>query len=154
MLSGDPLVAERLDVPLGLECRHATGAGRGDRLPVGAVLYVAPRVDTGHRRLHRTGRSDDVAVGVEVELPVEQRGVGVVPDRDEQACNREIAGGVGLDVAEHDVLEVAVAPDRLDDAVPAELDLGVAKARSCMIFDARSSLRRWINVTLSAKRVR
>ena len=32
--------------------------------------------------------------------------------------------------------------------------LGFAKARSCMIFDARSSLRRCTRVTLSAKRVR
>ena len=32
--------------------------------------------------------------------------------------------------------------------------MSLAKARSCMIFDARSSLRRWTTVTLSPKRVR
>ena len=32
--------------------------------------------------------------------------------------------------------------------------LGLAKARSCMILDARSSSRRWMTVTLEAKRVR
>ena len=32
--------------------------------------------------------------------------------------------------------------------------LGFLKARSCMIFEARSSSRRWMTVTLEAKRVR
>ena len=32
--------------------------------------------------------------------------------------------------------------------------LGLAKARSCMILEARSSSRRWITVTLEPKRVR
>ena len=31
---------------------------------------------------------------------------------------------------------------------------GLASARSCMIFEARSESRRWINVTLSANLVR
>ena len=35
-----------------------------------------------------------------------------------------------------------------------KLILGLAKARSCMIFDARSSSRRWMTLTLVAKRVR
>ena len=36
----------------------------------------------------------------------------------------------------------------------ANSSLGSAKARSCMILEARSSSRRWIRVTLEPKRVR
>ena len=47
------------------------------------------------------GLRDDVAVLVEVELTLEERGVRVVTDRDEHAGHGELARRVGLDVAEH-----------------------------------------------------
>ena len=53
-------------ISLRVEGRHAARAGRGDRLAVHVILYVATCEHTGHGCLHAVA-SDDVAVAVQIE---------------------------------------------------------------------------------------
>ena len=62
---------------------------------------------------------------------------------------------VGQDVADVDALDLGVADrPRRPCCSTGTRSWGWPKARSCMIFDARSSSRRWMSVTLSANLVR
>src|SRR5258706_8710177 len=79
----------------------------------------------GYRSLRRAGNREDVTVGVEIDLVDEQLGVRVVADRDEHAGDGDLTGRVGLDVAQQQTLDAAVADHRFDLAVPAEFDLRV-----------------------------
>src|SRR5438094_8434844 len=70
---------------LRVERGHTTGAGGGDRLPIGVILHVAGGEDAGHIGLGRAGLRDEIAGFVVVELVDEQLGVRVVADSDEDA---------------------------------------------------------------------
>jgi len=60
-----------VEIVLGVERRHASAAGGGDRLPIDVVLHVAAGKHAGHARLCSVVR-EDVAVGVELDLTVKQ----------------------------------------------------------------------------------
>src|SRR5215510_3047367 len=68
-------MAFRFKKALRFHRRHATGARRCDRLPVGAVLHVARVKDSGDVRF-RAAFGQNVAVGVGLDLTLEHCGVG------------------------------------------------------------------------------
>src|SRR5258706_11403902 len=82
-----------LEKLLGVQRRHAAGAGAGDRLAVDMVLHIAGGEHArhaGHRRkTFEAGLGDDVAV-LHLELALEDVGVGLMADRDEAALEREL----------------------------------------------------------------
>ena len=146
-------VVEVGEVALGVEGRGAAGAGGGDRLAVVVVDEVA-----GRRR--RPGGwcavervvDQHVALVVEVDLAVEQLGARVVADGDEQAGGVELAGLAGDGVAQGERRSSLSSPwISATSEFQANSIFGSAKARSCMILEARSSSRRWIRVTLRAE---
>src|SRR4051812_44014711 len=65
--------------------RAAPGARGGDRLPVGAVDQVAGREDAVQVRVRAAALGDDVAVLVQLDLPLHELAARVVADRDEEA---------------------------------------------------------------------
>src|SRR5579862_4604568 len=69
---------------LGVERRHAAGPGGGDGLAVGVVGDVPGGEDSRDVGGCRAWLDQEIAALVEVELPLEQLGVGLVPDGDEQ----------------------------------------------------------------------
>ena len=98
---------------------------------------------------------DQVAVVLHVELALEQVGVGPVADGHEQAGDGEVATSP-VDVSAHRDARRAWCRRgcRSTSLFHSILIFGFAKARSCMIFEARSSSRRWMRVTVSANLVR
>ena len=99
----------------------------------------------------RPAVDEHVALVVEVDLAADELRARVVADRDEQSGRVDLPCLAGLGVAQHDALELVVADDLVDLAVPGELDLVVGKApASAMILLARSSSRRWTSVTFEA----
>src|SRR5580658_3957059 len=76
-----------LQPPFGVDGRHTPGARRRHRLAVAMVLNV-PRGE--HADDARTGMvvHSEVSLGSEVEGTSEDRGGGVVSDRDEQSADR------------------------------------------------------------------
>ncbi|MNY03566.1 hypothetical protein D3C86_1361930 [compost metagenome] len=70
---------------------------------------------------------EDVALLVQVELALEERGRGLVTDGDEHAVDRLLAGLARLDVLEANGGDLVLAEDLVDHRVPDELDLGVGK---------------------------
>ena len=76
----------RFEKPLHFDRRHAARARRRDRLAVGAVLHVA-RVEHAGDIGPRAALREDVAVGIEFDLPDERLGVGNVADGDEESVD-------------------------------------------------------------------
>ena len=128
--------------------------GGGDRLAVDVVLYVAAGEDALDGCPGAVA-GDDVAVVVEVELTDEEVGVGVVADGHEDAADRRSFDVSPVTVSRRARPRPCRSPMTSSTALfHTKLILGLAKARSCMIFEARSSSRRWTSVTLVAKLVR
>ena len=111
--------------PFGVERRGAAGAGRGDRLAVGVVDEVAAGEDAGDVGAGGAALDEHVALGVELDDALDQLVARVVPDRDEQAGDRQLAGLTGDGVAQGDPGQLVLAVDGVDRAVPREADLGV-----------------------------
>ena len=115
---------EILDIPLGVDGRHATRAGRGDGLAVDVILDVAAREHAGYVG-RRAAPRHDVAVRVEIHVAADQAGVGDVPDGDEDAVDGELLDGAGLDVAQHHAGNHAARHvlDLVDHRIELERDL-------------------------------
>src|SRR6185437_5184124 len=119
--------SDRIQELLGIECGHATEAGRSDRLPVDVVGDVAGR----EHAAHRSGRGIafqpavylDIAVA-HVELAFENAGVGCVADRDEHAggCDLALAAVSGADQPQSGHAGV-VAQHFVHGVVPHQFDL-------------------------------
>ena len=102
------------------------------------------------------GLGDEVAVVVHVEHALEEVGVGPVADGHEQPGDRQASvTSPVLTLRTTAPSSLRVADQVLDDGEFHRNSIfGLANARSCMIFDARSASRRWIRVTLAANLVR
>ncbi len=91
------------------------------------VDQVAAGEDTGEVGPGRRVLDQDVAVGVEFDLPAEQFGAGVVPDRHEEAGDVQLLLDLGLDVAQDQAVDLVVAEYVHHLGVPDELDLVVGE---------------------------
>ena len=129
----------------GVDRRHATAAGGGDRLAVRVILDVAAgehAVDVG---VGRVGLGDQVA---RVRPCRARRRTGRCWDgarwrrtaRSPAGRDRSVDG-----VGDLDAVDLVVAVDLGDRVFQRNSIFGLAKARSCMILRARSSSRRWID---------
>ena len=111
--------------PFGVQGRGAAGAGRGDRLAVGVVDEVAAGEDARDVGAGGAALDQHVALGVELDVTLDQLVARVVADGDEQAGDGQLAGLAGDGVAQRDAGELVLAVDGVDGAVPREADLGV-----------------------------
>src|SRR5688500_370667 len=90
----------RGQIALGIECGHAAGAGAGDRL----AIVVVGHVPSGEYSRNAGVRSEqsrvlDIALIVELDLPLEEVCVRRVADRQEQATGVQILGSARLIVS-------------------------------------------------------
>src|SRR3984893_9385903 len=88
------MVVEEL---LGIHGSHATGAGRSNGLAVAVVLHITGNKNTGDGSLAAVG-GEQVSAGISGKFAGKGSGVGVVPDGNEDAMNRnvELFAGVGI----------------------------------------------------------
>src|SRR6185436_17885003 len=75
--------------PFGVYRSHAPGASRGNRLAIHRVLRVAAGKHTRNIGRSRAAIRDQVADIIHVELALEQIGVRLVSDRDENSFARK-----------------------------------------------------------------
>ena len=121
------------------------------------ILHVATGKDAGNVRSGRIGLGPDVAQVVEIDLSLEDLGVGIVPDRNEKTVHVELGFLLRLEIHE---LQARDAGVRASPQLPRRpysrwnLIFGLFIARSCMIFEARRVSRRWITFTSVANFVR
>src|SRR6056297_3515606 len=102
-------------VPLGFEPAlrvdrgGAAGTGGGDGLAVDVVLHVAAGEDAVDVGTAARRPGDEVAVVLHGQLTLEQVGVGLVADGDEQAGEGPGAALAGDGVLDHEALDARVA---------------------------------------------
>src|SRR5258708_2381039 len=77
-------MAFRFKEALRFHRRHAAGAGRRDRLAVGAILHIARMKYSGNVR-PRAAFGQNIAVSVGLDLTLEYGCVGDMPDGDEES---------------------------------------------------------------------
>src|SRR5713101_2737716 len=122
-----PALSPRLQPALGVNGRHTATPCSGNGLAIHVVGDVAGGKHAGHIRMGRTGCSDDVALGVQGELPAEERCIGNMTDSHEQAVGLDLTDLIGFGVAYLDSLHAAtrtwLAEHVFDHRVPHEADL-------------------------------
>src|SRR5271170_4209619 len=64
---------------LHFEGRRTAGAGRGNRLPVPAILHIATGEHTGHAGMDLV-RGFNVAIVVQIDQPTKHLGIRIVPN--------------------------------------------------------------------------
>ncbi len=79
-----------VEIVFGVDRRHAARTGGGHGLPIDVILHITRRKHTGHVGVAALP-GDDIAVGIELDLPFEQLRVRRVADRDEYAVERDLA---------------------------------------------------------------
>src|SRR5699024_5492897 len=104
---------------------RASRSGGRDRLAVGVVDRVTAREHTRQVRPRRTALDDDVAVLVEVDLPLDEVRSRFVADRDEQRGRVEPTLLTRDGAAEGQRANLLVARDPHDLGVPRKRDLRV-----------------------------
>ncbi len=160
--AGRRLFAARRSVPflfqifLHFQRGHAAGAGGGDGLAITAVLHVAAGEHAGHFREDILVRNQ-VAIRVGFELASEDlrvRECGRCPETWRWSGNSQLSPVFRLR-RRRPVTSFLLTSRTSSTTVSVRNSiLGFARARSSMIFEARNCSRRWISVTLLAKRVR
>ena len=138
-------LAERGEVVLDIERGDGSAAGGRDGLAIGRVDDVAGGEDAGHGRARRAPVDPDGALGGEIELAVHEVRARVVADRDEHALERELARRA-VDRRASARRRSRHPPPMISATSLFQMNsiFSFANARSCMIFDARSSSRRWM----------
>ena len=104
--------------------------GGGDRLAVDLVAYVAGGEYPGHAGRRGVRRGDDIAVGIDLQLALEQPAFRVVADGDEDAVDRQLPGPAGPDMLDPDTGDggrIVGADDLVQDVVPDHLDLAIGE---------------------------
>src|ERR1044071_7292116 len=81
---------------LGVDGGHASAARGGDRLAVAVVGHVARGVHAGHVGGRGPVAGEQVAGLVHVQHALEERGVGLVADRHEDAARRQLLRPAGI----------------------------------------------------------
>ena len=123
-LSGEPA--------FGIECSHAAGSGRCDRLAEVIVSDIAGSKHPGYAGGSSLwGRPDDVAFFVGLNLSAEKVGIGGVADGCKVACGFEDLGAVGFGGAANahagDAVEI-IPKNFIDSGVPVDLDFVVIQS--------------------------
>ena len=134
------MLRQPFQILLGVDRRHAAGAGGGNRLTVDVILDVArgeDARDVGARAVVR----QDVAVRVHLELTLEERRVRRVADRDEHAVDASVfRSPVSVFLSTMPVhFALAAVVDVVDFAVPLERDLRVGER--LVLHDLRRAQR-------------
>src|SRR5262245_38924049 len=119
MAAGAPVGEEAFDVEGG----GTAGACSGDGLAIGVVDEVSTGEDAGHTGGRAAAADLDVAIRVEIHLPLDELAARVVADGDEQPGDRQPAGLAGDGVAHRHAGEPVLAVEGFDLAVPGEADL-------------------------------
>lgn len=121
------LLLQLSQVFLRLQSSHASSTGTGNGLAVSLVLNITSGKHTGDARLRGAGLGDDVALGVDVDLALDQVGGGVVADGIEEAVCLDRLLLAADDVLDDEVAHQAlvVALDLCGDGVEAHRHLGV-----------------------------
>lgn len=121
------LLLQLSQVLLRLQSSHASSTGTGNGLAVSLVLDVTSGKHTGDARLRGAGLGDDVALGVDVDLALDQVGRGVVADGVEEAVCLDRLLLAADDVLDNEVAHQAliVTLDLCGDGVEAHRHLGV-----------------------------
>ena len=86
----DALQPLRLQITLCFKRGHAAGPGSRNGLPVFLILHIARRIDTRYVGPGIVGQQ--IAAIIHIDLTLKGSGVRFVPDGDENAFNREVAG--------------------------------------------------------------
>src|SRR5271155_3555430 len=97
-----------LEEPVSVERRLTTIRSRRDGLSVAEVPYVSRHKDSGYVGLGLV-LHDDIAVLVEVELPLEDLRVWVVPNRYEETVELHRLFFAGLDILDFQSLHPLLA---------------------------------------------
>src|ERR1051326_211240 len=84
---------------LGFECSHAAAAGSRDGLTENGILHVAASEDAGNIGARGIGPSLHVAFFVEIDLALEDFGVGIVADRNEKLVDLQFRQIPGLHIS-------------------------------------------------------
>ena len=102
-----------------LNCSHATGACRRDRLSILMILHVAARKDPVNACLN-VMTSRDVSVRVEVQLSYKKIGIRLMTDRHEQTFNWKFSQFVRHGVSEGETADTFCRRivNSLDRSVP------------------------------------
>ncbi len=103
---------------------HAPGAGRGYCLPVKRVLYIAAGKDPGNVCCHRATCRSEIANLIHLKLSFEEFGIGLVPDRNEDAFASEDTLFVIRQVTQTDTCDAGLlrAENLLNGRVPDEIN--------------------------------
>jgi len=115
-------------VALRLDCGHAAHAGRGDRLAIDMIRAIARHEYAPDARLG-AAPGNDIAVGIQIELSLEDVCVGHVADGDEDAAARQMGLRPRLDLFEPDTRDLVLGDiENLGHhRVPDRFDLGVGQ---------------------------
>src|SRR5262245_53873976 len=108
---------------------HASGSCGGDRLTEYRILNVATRENPGNVRSCGTRLRPDVTVLVEVDLALEDLGVGIVPNGYEQTVNRQLTLLLCLHIYQAETCHPALwsSHDFFHGGVPVKLDLWITR---------------------------
>ncbi len=123
------------------------------------MSFTSPAANTpGTLVCVEVGCGADIAFVIHVELAFEQLGGRRMADGDEQAVDRErvrraVCRGCA-DVMPVTPRRVVGAQNLVDHGVVTDVDFRLAARRIWLVLSARSTARRWIRVTWSAKLVR
>ncbi len=112
--------------PFSHDCGSATEARSGDGLPESVVVAIARRKDARNACPLKLV-NNDVALLVKHQLPLKKLGVGFVTDSEEETVKGQNALFARLDILQPNARHFLVAQNFRHDAVPDELNFGVAE---------------------------
>lgn len=110
-------------VSLGVECGSAAHPGCGNRLAIDLVSYVASGENPRNGSAGGSAFNDYVTILVRIDLAVEERGLRIAADGDEDAVGGDLLLFAGLHVLDgHGLGGLVFAVDGSDDGIENEVD--------------------------------
>src|SRR5437868_4409062 len=107
--------------------RHASGSGSRDGLTENRILNIAAGKDAGNIRPRGAGLRLDVALFVEVDLSLEDLGIRIMANGNEQSIDGQVGLLLGLMVEKFQARDAAfrAADNLFDGRVPDEFDFRI-----------------------------
>src|SRR5690625_1366561 len=139
---------------LGVNRRHTARSRCRDGLPVHVVLGISTRKDPRDAGVGRVALRFDVTLRIHLQPTLEHLRVGLMTDCNKERLDRELRVLACLHVA--NTTPSTSSPPSTSTTCEFQTNsiFSLAKARSCIILDARSSSLRCTTYTLEANRVR